>query len=97
MEEEIALEEIYKAFRWDERLKELERTKQKISGEWQFRIVRGCLIAFSSYLILVLITSLLNDILYYVSDGTRQIGGFEIGLIAPCILLGLAFMLFPAK
>ncbi|MEW6069976.1 MAG: hypothetical protein AB1485_05105 [Candidatus Thermoplasmatota archaeon] len=96
MEEKITLDEIYKAFRWDERLEKVRRPK--ILEKGALRFVRSCLVTFSAYIILVLIISLLNDILYYISNGTRHIECTELFLIIiiPSVFLGLVTALMPA-
>lgn len=97
--EKIDLAEIYKNFRWEERLKNIEKVyKTGVSDNWGLRIARGCLIAFSVYIILILIISILNKLLYYVSNGEKYIKCIELYLIiiVPAVFLGLAFMLLPA-
>lgn len=89
------IDEVYDMLRWSERLNRVNSKKSE-SG-WSLKIVRGVLVAFASYIILVLAFDLLNNILYSLSKGTKYFTNYWFYLIFPSIFLGVAFMLFPVR
>jgi len=97
------IDDVYDVLKWSDRLKGLDHKKSHKKGEsgWALKIVRGVLVAFASYIILVLMFEILNNILYSLSKGTNYgtnyITNYYFYLIFPSMFLGIAFMLFPVK
>ncbi|PJB21655.1 MAG: hypothetical protein CO114_04245 [Euryarchaeota archaeon CG_4_9_14_3_um_filter_38_12] len=89
------IDNVYDVLRWSERIGDLNNKKGE-SG-WALKVVRGVLVAFASYIILVLAFDILNNILYSLSKGTKYFANCWFYLIFPSIFLGVAFMLFPVK
>ncbi|MDI6916672.1 MAG: hypothetical protein QMC80_02610 [Thermoplasmatales archaeon] len=93
MKEDI--DNVYEGLRWSERLEKANHKKGE--GGRALKIVRGVLVAFASYIILVLAFDILNNILYSLSKGTKYLTNCWFYLIFPSVFLGIAFMLFPVK
>lgn len=92
------IDDVYDVLKWSDRLKVLDhKSHKKGESRWALKIVRGVLIAFASYIILVLMFEILNNILYSLSKGTNYITKYYFYLIFPSMFLGIAFMLFPVR
>ena len=89
------IDDVYDILKWSDRIEDLNHKKGE-SG-WALKIVRGVLVAFALYIILVLGFDILNNILYSVSKGTKYFANCWFYLIFPSIFLGVAFMLFPVR
>jgi len=89
------IDDVYDILKWSDRIEDLNHKKGE-SG-WALKIVRGVLVAFALYIILVLGFDILNNILYSVSKGTKYFTNLWFYLIFPSIFLGVAFMLFPVR
>jgi hypothetical protein len=93
------IDDVYDVLKWSDRLEGLDHKKSHKKGEsrWAFKIVRGVLVALASYIILVLMFDILNNILYSLSEGTNYIINYYFYLIFPSMFLGVAFILFPVR
>jgi|GEM_PF-2428360 len=89
------IDDVYEGLRWSERLEKVNHKKGESRSA--LKIVRGVLVAFASYIILVLAFDILNNILYSLSKGTKYFANCWFYLIFPSIFLGIAFMLFPVR
>lgn len=89
------IDNVYDVLRWSERINGLNNKKGE--NRWALKVVRGVLVAFASYIILVLAFDLLNNILYSISKGTKYFTNYYFYLIFPSMFLGIAFMLFPVR
>lgn len=89
------IDDVYDILKWSDRIDDLNHKKGE-SG-WALKIVRGVLVALASYIILVLMFEILNNILYSLSKGTNYITNYYFYLIFPSMFLGIAFMLFPVR
>lgn len=91
----MEIDDVYNAFEWSERLKKVE--EQKHDKHAGFKTVRAVLVAFSLCSALLIIVSMLNRIMDSLSVTRYPLSYEVIFIIIPCILIGIASMMFTVK